>query len=77
MFDHVGVGVSEASKTFLLRALAPLGVGVVMEVPLPLHIAFSADDRRHVDEFYRQALAAGGKDNGPPGIRSHYHRPAA
>ena len=34
MFDHIGVGVSDlkASKAFFLRALSPLGVGVVMEV---------------------------------------------
>ena len=38
-----------------------------------IHIAFRADSRQHVDEFYRAALAAGGKDNGPPGPRPHYH----
>jgi hypothetical protein len=34
VFDHIGVGVSDlkASKAFFLRALSPLGVGVVMEV---------------------------------------------
>jgi hypothetical protein len=26
-----------------------------------------------VDAFYRAALAAGGRDNGPPGLRPHYH----
>jgi catechol 2,3-dioxygenase-like lactoylglutathione lyase family enzyme len=40
---------------------------------LPLHVAFAAKDRPTVDAFYRAALAAGGKDNGPPGIRAHYH----
>ena len=39
-----------------------------------LHVAFSAQDRKQVDEFYRAALAAGGKDNGPPGPRPHYHK---
>jgi catechol 2,3-dioxygenase-like lactoylglutathione lyase family enzyme len=39
----------------------------------PLHIAIAAKDRATVDAFYRAALAAGGKDNGPPGVRSHYH----
>jgi catechol 2,3-dioxygenase-like lactoylglutathione lyase family enzyme len=39
----------------------------------PLHIAFAAKDRPAVDAFYRAALAAGGKDNGAPGIRAHYH----
>jgi len=37
------------------------------------HVAFSAASRAHVDAFYKAALAAGGKDNGPPGIREYYH----
>jgi predicted lactoylglutathione lyase len=37
------------------------------------HIAFRADNRKQVDEFYRAAIAAGGKDNGSPGLRPHYH----
>ncbi len=41
--------------------------------PAPLHLAFTADNRKQVDEFYRAGLAAGGKDNGPPGLRPHYH----
>ena len=39
----------------------------------PVHVAFTANDRPTVDAFYRAALAAGGKDNGPPGLRPHYH----
>lgn len=39
-----------------------------------IHIAFVADRREQVDEFYRAALAAGGRDNGPPGPRPHYHK---
>lgn len=39
----------------------------------PMHIAFSADDRGKVDAFYAAALAAGGRDDGPPGVRPHYH----
>jgi catechol 2,3-dioxygenase-like lactoylglutathione lyase family enzyme len=38
-----------------------------------VHVAFVADDRAAVDAFYAEALAAGGRDNGPPGIRAHYH----
>lgn len=38
-----------------------------------LHIAFRAKDRAAVDAFYRAALAAGGRDNGAPGVRPHYH----
>jgi len=37
------------------------------------HVAFQASSRAAVDAFYKAALAAGGRDNGPPGIRAHYH----
>jgi catechol 2,3-dioxygenase-like lactoylglutathione lyase family enzyme len=43
------------------------------EKPAHLHIAFAADTREQVDAFYRAALDAGGKDNGPPGLRPKYH----
>jgi catechol 2,3-dioxygenase-like lactoylglutathione lyase family enzyme len=36
------------------------------------HVAFTAPDRETVDRFYKAALAAGGKDNGAPGLRPHY-----
>ena len=97
MFDHLGFGVTDytASRSFLLNALRPLGVTVVMEgphglgmgqndkpslwihqtseKPTPMHLAFTAVTRKQVDEFYRAALDAGGKDNGPPGLRPQYH----
>jgi catechol 2,3-dioxygenase-like lactoylglutathione lyase family enzyme len=38
-----------------------------------IHIAIAAKDRAAVDAFYRAALVAGGKDNGAPGLRPHYH----
>ncbi len=38
-----------------------------------LHVAIAAKDRAAVDAFYRAALAAGGTDNGAPGLRPHYH----
>ena len=37
------------------------------------HIAFTAPDRATVDRFHDEAIAAGGRDNGPPGIRPNYH----
>jgi catechol 2,3-dioxygenase-like lactoylglutathione lyase family enzyme len=37
------------------------------------HIAFASPDRATVDAFHAAALAAGGKDNGQPGLRPHYH----
>jgi predicted lactoylglutathione lyase len=39
----------------------------------PVHVAFTAKSRAAVDAFYQAALKAGGKDNGPPGLRPHYH----
>jgi catechol 2,3-dioxygenase-like lactoylglutathione lyase family enzyme len=39
----------------------------------PLHVAIVARDRAAVDAFHREALAAGGRDNGAPGVRSQYH----
>ena len=43
------------------------------ETPSPVHLAFSAADRAQVDAFHRAAIAAGGKDNGAPGLRPEYH----
>ncbi len=37
------------------------------------HIAFTAGDRATVDRFYDDAINAGGRDNGRPGVRPHYH----
>jgi catechol 2,3-dioxygenase-like lactoylglutathione lyase family enzyme len=103
MLDHIGFAVSDfaRAKAFYARALAPLGIGVVMEVTTEqtgtgpragfgsdgkpyfwfgegqgigaAHFAFAAKTRAEVDAFYREALAAGGLDNGAPGPRPHYH----
>lgn len=97
ILDHVGFNVTdfEASKAFLVRALAPLGIGIAGEgpgwamlgrgkkgqfwfgsmgaAPGPIHVAFAAENREQVRHFHEAAIAAGGKDNGAPGLRSHYH----
>lgn len=112
MIDHMGMPVSGLARAteFYVKALAPLGYGIVMEVsaaetghgaavgfgppgeaqdfqsgkpsfwigegePLAghIHVAFLARSRAAVDAFYRAAIAAGGKDNGKPGLRPHYH----
>ena len=97
ILDHVGFNVSDlsASKAFYVQALAPLGIGVVIEgegwamlgapgkpqfwigsfgdPPGSIHVAFTADTRAQVRAFHEAALAAGGKDNGAPGLRAQYH----
>ena len=104
MLDHIGLVVSDfkRAQAFYDAALAPLGIGVVMQVSAQetgsdpyvgygsggkpyfwmgsggpptgrLHVAFAAKDRSVVDAFYASAMAAGGRDNGAPGLRAHYH----
>jgi predicted lactoylglutathione lyase len=38
-----------------------------------VHLALASADRASVDAFYKAAIAAGAKDNGPPGLRPQYH----
>ena len=45
----------------------------VEEKATHLHLAFIAESRQQVQDFYLAALEAGGKDNGAPGLRPHYH----
>jgi catechol 2,3-dioxygenase-like lactoylglutathione lyase family enzyme len=48
-------------------------IGTGAAVTGPLHVAFEAATRAAVDAFYAAAMAAGARDNGPPGLRAHYH----
>ncbi len=43
------------------------------EPSAPVHVAFSSGDRKTVNTFHANGLAAGGRDNGPPGIRDQIH----
>ena len=61
-----GVGLGRGGKP-------SLGLHDAKRPPAPLHLAFAAENRQQVDEFHRAVLAAGGTDNGPPGLRPHYH----
>jgi catechol 2,3-dioxygenase-like lactoylglutathione lyase family enzyme len=47
-------------------------IGARGEAGTPVHIAFTAPDRATVEAFYVAALAAGGRDNGAPGLRPQY-----
>ena len=62
----LGIEMSADGKTSL--CLFPTD-----EKPAHLHLAFVAPNRGQVDAFHRAALAAGGKDNGAPGLRPQYH----
>jgi predicted lactoylglutathione lyase len=42
--------------------------------PVHIHLAFRAASRGLVDDFYKAAIKAGGKDNGKPGLRTEYHQ---
>lgn len=48
-------------------------IGSDGETSPPMHVAFTAGSRDAVNLFYEAALAAGATDNGPPGLRPHYH----
>jgi len=61
--DTIGVGP---------KGKPALWIGAAKSKPTPIHIAFTAESRTLVDEFYEKALAAGAKDNGPPGLRPDY-----
>ncbi len=51
-----------------------LDLGVVRRDPVGgAHVAFKCPDHATVNAFYEAAMAAGAKDNGPPGLRTHYH----
>jgi catechol 2,3-dioxygenase-like lactoylglutathione lyase family enzyme len=101
ILDHMGVDVRDLarSKAFYEKALAPLGIKLLMfseewgaagfGIDRPqfwlgrgkpsngedeVHFCFAAKNRAQVRAFYEAALAAGGRDNGPPGLRPMYHK---
>jgi catechol 2,3-dioxygenase-like lactoylglutathione lyase family enzyme len=72
------LGVAVVAERPLGVELSPKGKASLClyqtdEKPAHLHLAFTAETRQQVDAFYRAALEAGGKDNGGPGVRPHYH----
>jgi catechol 2,3-dioxygenase-like lactoylglutathione lyase family enzyme len=55
-----------------VRPKAFFRIGRRAEVLTGAHVAFAAPDRGTVCAFYRAAIAAGGRDNGAPGLRPQY-----
>jgi catechol 2,3-dioxygenase-like lactoylglutathione lyase family enzyme len=72
-FEEIGPW-SEANRevSFGLEEENDFGISEKYEVGGQVHIAFAADAKEQVDAFHAAALAAGGKDNGPPGPRPEY-----
>jgi catechol 2,3-dioxygenase-like lactoylglutathione lyase family enzyme len=61
---HAGFGANDKAFFWIGTGKPPAAA---------VHVAFVARSRAEVDAFYQAALGAGGKDNGPPGLRPHYH----
>jgi len=64
------------SERFAGYGIAPKAffwIGIRETPQTGAHIAFTANNRATIDRFYEEAIAAGGKDNGGPGLRPHYH----
>ena len=69
----VSEGVPSYGVELASKSKASLCLFQTEEKPAHLHLAFKAETRQQVDAFYRAALEAGGRDNGPPGLRPQYH----
>ncbi|ACI99593.1 VOC family protein [Rhodospirillum centenum] len=67
-----GVGYGQAGKPWFWIG-RPSDFGGCIGPLTGFHLAFAAPDRAAVDAFHAAALAAGGRDNGGPGLRLHYH----
>ena len=63
----------EAFAGYGVRPKAFFWIGVKSGPHGPAHVAFAVADRALVHLFYDAGLAAGGTDNGAPGLRTHYH----
>jgi catechol 2,3-dioxygenase-like lactoylglutathione lyase family enzyme len=64
-YEGAGFGTDSKPRFWIGTGEARAGSGT--------HVAFVATTRKDVDRFYAAAIAAGGRDNGAPGLRPHYH----
>ncbi len=72
-FEGVGYGRDGKAAFWLGDGKAPGSSSMAPKAGGPIHVAFVAASRAEVDGFYAAAIAAGGQDNGGPGLRPHYH----
>jgi catechol 2,3-dioxygenase-like lactoylglutathione lyase family enzyme len=72
-FSQIGTWrEGDAEIEFGLEEAADFAVSTAYATGAPVHVAFAADRREQVDAFHAAAIAAGGRDNGPPGLRPAY-----
>jgi catechol 2,3-dioxygenase-like lactoylglutathione lyase family enzyme len=72
----LGIGITKEGDGWAMvgrEGEGQLWFGSFGASPGAVHIAFAATTREQVRQFHAAALAAGGKDNGQPGLREHYH----
>jgi catechol 2,3-dioxygenase-like lactoylglutathione lyase family enzyme len=72
----LGMAITQEGEGWVMigrRGEGALWVGSFGGTPGPIHVAFAAANREQVRQFYAAAIAAGGVDNGAPGIRQKYH----
>jgi catechol 2,3-dioxygenase-like lactoylglutathione lyase family enzyme len=71
-FSDLG-GMREQPVVFFgLEEASDFAISTAYSTGAPIHVAFAADRREQVDAFHAAALAAGGRDNGAPGLRPQY-----
>jgi catechol 2,3-dioxygenase-like lactoylglutathione lyase family enzyme len=68
-----GFGRGEKPELWLAGEKSEFQTEAQIEIITPVHVCLTARSRAEVDAFHTAALAAGGRDNGAPGIRAHYH----
>ena len=66
-------GDGEGFAGYGVRPKAFFWIGLRETPQTGAHVAFAAKDRQTVERFYEAAIGAGGRDNGRPGLRRHYH----
>lgn len=72
----LGLAITQEAEGWAMigrKGEGDLWFGAFGPSPGPIHVAFAAANREQVRQFYAAAIAAGGQDNGPPGLRPRYH----
>ena len=72
-FSEIGPPINDGQEIeFGLEEAPNFAISTAYPTGAPVHVAFAADRREQVDAFHREAIVAGGQDNGAPGVRPEY-----